>query len=62
MSKAIKEFADFSQEQLIEVLEKQYREHYVLRQKQVLGGLSQTHLLREKRRNIARLKTLLQKY
>lgn len=47
--------ADDLQKQLHELLEEQFR----LRTKKVTGQLTQTHLLRQNQRDIARIKTVL---
>lgn len=58
-NKIAKEYRALSPESQLDELEKLYKEYYVLRQKSAVGGLQQTHLLRQKRRSIACLHTLI---
>ncbi len=53
------ELREKSVEELKQELLAQLKEQFELRMKQTTGQLNQTHLLRQVRRNIARIKTVL---
>ncbi len=55
----IKDLDSKSIGQLTEMLEKYQKEQYELTIKKSLRSLNQTHLIKEKRRDIARIKTVL---
>jgi large subunit ribosomal protein L29 len=55
----VKGLADKSVTQLKELLETYQKEYYSLTVKNKLRSLTQTHLIKEKRRDIARIKTVL---
>lgn len=53
------ELREKSQEQLQAALVSELEEQFKLRMKRASGDFSQTHLFKEVRRNIARIKTVL---
>lgn len=55
----VKELHDKSIEQLKEMLETYQKEYFSLQVKNKLRSLTQTHDIRNKRRDIARIKTVL---
>ncbi|USN56507.1 MAG: 50S ribosomal protein L29 [Candidatus Peribacteria bacterium] len=55
----VKGLTDKSVAQLKELLEAYQKEYYALTVKNKLRSLTQTHLMKEKRRDIARIKTVL---
>jgi large subunit ribosomal protein L29 len=57
--KFIKSLHDQSLEQLKEMLADHQKELYALTMKNKLRSLKQTHLIKSKRRDIARIKTIL---
>jgi large subunit ribosomal protein L29 len=54
-----KELREKTVEELNSVLEEQLKEQFKLRMQASTGQLNQTHLVKENRRDIARIKTLL---
>lgn len=55
----VKSLANKSTKELQELLESYQKEYYTLRVKNKLKSLTQTHLIKQKRRDIARIKTVL---
>lgn len=60
MSADVKELREKSERELGDELLKLRREHFNLRMQKASGQLGQVHLLREAKKDIARVKTLIQ--
>ena len=60
MSADVKELREKSVQELGEELLKLRKEHFNLRMQKASGQLGQVHLLKETKRDIARVKTLMQ--
>jgi large subunit ribosomal protein L29 len=60
MSADVKELREKSVQELGDELLKLRREHFNLRMQKASGQLGQVHLLRDTKKDIARVKTLLQ--
>ena len=60
MSADVKELREKSEQELGEELLKLRKEHFNLRMQKASGQLGQVHLLKDTKKDIARVKTLLQ--
>ena len=60
MSADVKELREKSVQELSDQLLKLRREHFNLRMQKASGQLGQVHLLKETKKDIARVKTLMQ--
>mgnify|MGYP001813102005 FL=1 len=60
MSADVKELREKSVQELSEELLKLRKEHFNLRMQKASGQLGQVHLLKETKKDIARVKTLMQ--